>query len=156
VPAEPGQADRVADRLKLSNAQRLRLDGLLAPAPFEWAAIADAAAFAMALYRHGAERCRDQVMLLALDDPARDALAAQRLAAAATWQRPVFPVRGADLLALGFTPSPTISGILKELEAWWVADGFRANRETCLQRLQMQDAAEADEASGRTPRVQPK
>ncbi|MFC3677895.1 CCA tRNA nucleotidyltransferase [Ferrovibrio xuzhouensis] len=149
-PAEAGRADAVADRLKLSNAQRLRLDGLLTPLPLDWAAVADDEAFRQALYRHGAERCRDHVLLAAVDDPARYALAQRRLAEATAWRRPVFPVRGADLLALGFPPSPTISGVLKELEAWWAADGFRADRETCLQRLQMQDAAEADDGADST------
>jgi tRNA nucleotidyltransferase/poly(A) polymerase len=152
VPAEPGQADRIADRLKLSNAQRLRLDGLLTPSPFDWDSVADDAAFAGALYRHGAERCRDHVLLAALADPARDALARRRLAEAARWQRPVFPVRGADLLALGFAPSPTISGILKELEAWWAADGFRADRAACLQRLRIMDDAETAEMAPGTPK----
>jgi hypothetical protein len=152
LPAETeagdaGLADAVADRLKLSNAQRLRLAGLLVPPPFDWPAIADAATFRQALYRHGAERTRDHVMLAALADPARFALAGERVVAAATWQRPVFPVRGADLLALGFAPSPTISGLLKELEAWWAADGFRADRSACLQRLQIIDATKTGEGN---------
>lgn len=149
TPGEPGrhkpeQADAVADRLKLSNAQRLRLDGLLAPLPLDWAGVADDETFRQALYRHGAERCRDHVLLAAVEDPARYALAQRRLAEATAWRRPVFPVRGADLLALGFPPSPTISGVLKELEAWWAADGFRADREACLRRLQIQGADEAE------------
>jgi len=145
LSGEPGMADTVADRLRLSNAQRLRVEGLLAPVPLNWADVEDEAAFRQALYRLGTERCRDHVLLAALADPSRYAIAEQRLADATAWRRPVFPLRGADLLALGFSPSPTISSLLKEIEAWWAADGFRADRETCLQRLQIQvDPTPAD------------
>ncbi|WP_341702729.1 CCA tRNA nucleotidyltransferase [Ferrovibrio sp.] len=141
-----GQADAVADRLKLSNAQRLRLQGLLEPLPLDWAAVGDDEAFGLALYRHGAERCRDHVLLAALADPARDALAAQRLAMAASWRRPVFPLRGADVLALGLSPSPTISLLLRDIETWWAAAGFRPDREACLLHLRglVRDGNEAE------------
>src|SRR3546814_19923439 len=74
-PHKPEQADAVADRLKLSNAQRLRLDGLLTPLPLDWAAVAAAEAFQQALYPHTAQRCRDHVLLAAVGDPARVTLA---------------------------------------------------------------------------------
>lgn len=132
---DPGIADRIADRLRLSNAQRLRLNGLLAPTAFGVAVLEDDAAFAEALYRHGAERCRDQLLLMASAAPEWQELAVRRAVATATWQRPVFPLRGADILALGFSPGPTVSALLNELESWWAAGGFRADREACLKRL---------------------
>lgn len=128
-------ADKIADRLRLSNAQRLRLNGLSAPPAFGAAVLDDDAAFAEALYRHGAERCRDQLLLLASAAPERQDLAVGRAVATTTWQRPVFPLRGADVLALGFSPGPTVSALLNELESWWVAGGFQANREACLKHL---------------------
>lgn len=135
--SDTGVADRIADRLRLSNAQRLRLNGLLAPPPaaFGAAALEDETVFAKALYRHGAERCRDQLLLLASAAPERQDLAISRAIATATWQRPVFPLRGADILALGFSPGPTVSALLNELESWWAAEGFRADRDACLRRL---------------------
>lgn len=131
----PGIADRIADRLRLSNAQRLRLNGLLAPAAFGAAVLEDDPVFAEAMYRHGAERCRDQLLLLASAAPEWQDLAVRRAVATATWQRPVFPLRGADILALGFSPGPTVSALLNELESWWAAGGFQANREACLKHL---------------------
>ncbi len=93
------------------------------------------AAFAEILYRNGAERCRDQLLLLASAAPERQDLAIRRAVATATWQRPIFPLRGADVLALGFSPGPTVSALLNELESWWAAGGFRADREACLKHL---------------------
>lgn len=134
-PAREGLADRIADRLRLSNAQRLRLNGLLTPPIFDISALEDDAAFSEVLYRYGAERCRDQLLLLASAAPERQDLAIRRAVATATWQRPIFPLRGADILALGFSPGPTVSALLNELESWWAAGGFRADREACLKRL---------------------
>lgn len=128
-------AAEVSERLKLSNAQRLRLEGAMASLPFQ-DALNDPAVFRQMLYRHGAQRCRDHVLLEAANgssDLAAPAL--QRAIETTRWQRPVFPLRGADILALGFTPGPTISALLNELEAWWAEEGFRADREACLARL---------------------
>ena len=58
-----------------------------------------------------------------------------RAVTTANWQRPVFPLRGADILAAGFSPGPTVSALLKELESWWVEAGFAPDREACLRRL---------------------
>lgn len=129
-------AEAVADRLRLSNAQRLRLAGLMAEPDFGWAAIEDTPAFRRALYHHGAERCRDRILLSAASDPSRQGLALQRLAEATAWQRPVFPLRGSDVLAMGFSPGPTVSALLREMEAWWADGGFQADRAACLQHLQ--------------------
>lgn len=129
-------AERVAERLKLSNAQRLRLQGLLDPVQPAVADLTDESAFRLSLYRLGPERCRDALLLAASSGVIDGDLAVTRAAASATWQRPVFPLRGADLLAVGFTPGPTVSALLRELEDWWASEGFRPGRETCLQRLQ--------------------
>lgn len=128
-------ADAVADRLKLSNAQRLRLNGLLALPVFEAGMLRDDSAFTMALYRLGAERCRDGLLLAAAREAIDEGEAVARAAATANWQRPVFPLRGADVLAAGFSPGPTVSALLRELESWWVGAGFAPDREACLRRL---------------------
>lgn len=136
LPAGDGPiTERVAERLRLSNAQRLRLEGLLAPPPFDMAALEDDGIFAAAVYRHGAERCRDHALLLGSANPQKRDLVIRRAVATAAWQRPVFPLRGADILAVGFSPGPTVSALLKELESWWAAGGFRADREACLAHL---------------------
>jgi tRNA nucleotidyltransferase/poly(A) polymerase len=125
----------VAERLRLSNAQRLRLEGLLSLPTIDAGLLQDESAFRMALYRLGGERCRDGILIAASRQSVDRTLAIARAIAATTWQRPVFPLRGADILAAGFTPGPTVSALLNELEAWWAEAGFRPNREACLQRL---------------------
>lgn len=128
-------ADDVADRLKLSNAQRLRLSGLLSLPDFDAAVLQDASAFAATLYRLGAERCRDALLLAAARQRLDEATAVTQALAAAHWKRPVFPLRGADVLAAGFAPGPTVSALLSELETWWMEAGFAPDREACLRRL---------------------
>jgi len=129
-------AERVGERLKLSNAQRLRVTALLGPAPFDPAAVTDEAVWRQMLYRFGVERCRDRILLAAATGLLDEDIAVARVVAATTWQRPVFPLRGADILAVGFSPGPTVSALLNELEDWWATEGFRPSREACLARLQ--------------------
>jgi poly(A) polymerase len=127
--------DAVADRLRLSNAQRLRLQGILSLPPFDPAVLQDESAFRLSLYRLGAERCRDGILLAAARRQADGDVAVAHAATAAGWQRPVFPLRGADILAAGFAPGPTVSALLNELESWWAEAGFVPDRDACLRRL---------------------
>jgi poly(A) polymerase len=128
-------ADAVADRLRLSNAQRLRLQGILSLPTFDPAIMADDSVFRLALYRLGAEHCRDGILLAASRRDIDETAAVARAVASAGWQRPVFPLRGADILAAGFSPGPTVSALLNELESWWADAGFEPGREACLKRL---------------------
>lgn len=128
-------ADEVADRLKLSNAQRLRLNGLLALPVFDAGLLRDESAFTTALYRLGAERCRDGLLLAAARQALDEAAAVTHAVATVRWKRPVFPLRGADILAAGFAPGPTVSALLSELESWWIEAGFTPDRDACLKRL---------------------
>ncbi|MBZ9672050.1 CCA tRNA nucleotidyltransferase [Mesorhizobium sp. ES1-3] len=56
------------------------------------------------------------------------------LAFALKWEKPVFPLKGADLTALGATPGPKLGEILKNLEAEWVDAGFAPDRDTLMKR----------------------
>ena len=49
--------------------------------------------------------------------------------------RPGFPLRGADVLALGVPEGPDVSRFLSEVEAWWIDGGLVANRRACLAEL---------------------
>lgn len=133
---DEGLAERVGERLKLSNAQRLRVAALLGAAPFDPTTIVDEAVWRQMLYRFGVERCRDRALLAAAAGLLDEDIAVARIVAAANWQRPIFPLRGADILAVGFAPGPTVSALLNELEDWWATEGFRPSREACLMRLQ--------------------
>jgi poly(A) polymerase len=51
---------------------------------------------------------------------------------AASWQRHEFPLKGADLIALGMKPGPALGALLKDLEEDWAAGGFTADRDMLL------------------------
>jgi len=135
LPDDAEAAARMLERLRLSNAQRHRLDQVLALPMLDWDALIDPQARATLLYQHGAVACRDGAILQALGNAGREWQLPGLLAAIAEWRRPVFPLRGADLLGLGLSPGPNISAILKELEAWWAAENFRPDRAACLGAL---------------------
>lgn len=52
------------------------------------------------------------------------------------WQTPQFPLKGRDALALGVTPGPMVGTLIKAVEAWWIDEDFRPEREMCLKKLQ--------------------
>ncbi|RWB82760.1 MAG: CCA tRNA nucleotidyltransferase, partial [Mesorhizobium sp.] len=58
----------------------------------------------------------------------------RQLAFARKWARPVFPVKGADLTALGASPGPKLGATLKNLEKEWVESGFALGRDALLER----------------------
>jgi poly(A) polymerase/tRNA nucleotidyltransferase (CCA-adding enzyme) len=45
--------------------------------------------------------------------------------------RPVFPLQGRDITALGIAPGPRIGEILTALRAWWLANGCIADAAAC-------------------------
>jgi poly(A) polymerase len=49
----------------------------------------------------------------------------------ATIPRPVFPLEGRDILSLGSAPGPYIGNVLREVRAWWLQGGCRANADAC-------------------------
>lgn len=126
APAEPllrlaalrtGEAAALAERLKLSGAERERLIGLLAgPVPPTGADDAT-------LRRLLADWPKDMLLgrlWLAGGDPATDA----RLQAMAV---PAFALRGRDLRAAGVPPGPDMGERLRSLRQWWLDGGCVAD-----------------------------
>jgi len=118
-------AERVADRLKLSNADRERLTDL-AHAQERIAPDLSVRAVRKLLYRLGVQRFRDRVRLAWADDPNTSNTAQWRalLALADAWQRPHFPLTGRDVMAAGVPEGPLVGRILGEVEAWWIDSDF--------------------------------
>ncbi|MGI9372611.1 MAG: CCA tRNA nucleotidyltransferase [Hyphomicrobiales bacterium] len=52
------------------------------------------------------------------------------------WKRPSLPVTGADLIDLGIEQGPALGKALQTLEDWWIAGGFKDNKEALLKRLE--------------------
>ncbi len=127
------EAERLADALRLSNAERGTLVALSGAARALEAA-AEAHAARTALYRLGPELYRGGVLLAwsasraAIDDPHW----ARLLALPEEWAAPAFPLKGEDLLALGMEPGPQVGAVLRAVEQRWIDSDFTADRETLL------------------------
>jgi len=59
---------------------------------------------------------------------------ARQLGFVRKWTRPDFPLKGADLTALGIAPGPTLGTLLRRLEQEWIASGFMLGRDALLER----------------------
>ncbi len=59
---------------------------------------------------------------------------ARLLGFAETWEKPVFPIKGADVSALGVPPGPKFGALLKNLEGEWIGKGFKPDRGALLKR----------------------
>lgn len=125
-------AGAVAERFKLSGAQRDRIEALSAKPPIALAA--DRVAQRRALYRWGAAVYADRV-LLAAAARSRPGGVRKLLRLAQSWKSPRFPLRGRDLLAAGVAPGPEIGALLRALEAWWIKGDFHATAAQCRAEL---------------------
>jgi poly(A) polymerase len=114
--------ERLAQRLRLSNAERRRL---IAALPSISQPLSGAAARAE-IYLSGNDTVRDRALLgwaqsrACSDDGEWRALYNEAL----SWSAPRFPLTGADLLALGVTKGPALGALLKRLETMWAGSGF--------------------------------
>ena len=120
LPEGGDAAHAVADALKLSNADRLRLEQALSGERI--APQLSAPDARRLLYRVGVSRFRDKVRL-AWAGAARSANAIQwrmLLAMADNWQRPRFPLSGLDVMQAGVPEGPEIGRVLALVEDWWI------------------------------------
>jgi len=144
VPPDRERLRLLSERLRLSKAEAAVLD--------HWSSALEIApklaetAFDRLLYRHGPQGLSFRLKLAlasartrGLADP--DALAfaglCQRLLArAGKWQKPAFPLNGADVLASGVPAGPRVGAVLGRIEEEWVAGNFRDDRVRLLARLE--------------------
>jgi poly(A) polymerase len=144
--ATPDGLERLADRLRLSNAEAKRLhELLLLPLPDPAGAPREQR---RAIYRLGAERYRDLVRLAVALGRAAPEDAATALERAGSWRPPAFPIGGADLLARGVRPGPDLGRLLEAVRRHWEEADFAPDRAACLARL---DALLAGDVSGEPP-----
>jgi poly(A) polymerase len=127
---------RVADRLRLSNAQRARLLAM----PGGDQAIGERLSAAQArriLYRIGPQAFRDRVLLQWAGAPRGVSAMPWRLllTMADNWQAPRFPLTGRDVMAAGVPEGPEVGKVLAALEQWWVDGDFAANEGALRDRL---------------------
>lgn len=142
----PPDAERVAalsSRLRMSKNEAARLDQW-AKAPAVDPSLAETALDRL-LYRQGVEGVKTRLKLAlssARADMSSGEAAMQKIAKLSTllaraekFNKPSFPLSGADVLAAGLPPGPQVGEVLSELEAAWVDGNFAADRETLLSRL---------------------
>lgn len=144
VPADPARMAALASRLKLSKAEAARLaawamTGPVAPSTGE-------AALAKIAYRGDRQAVDDRLRLGLAAARARAGEDSGALAEAGGylrllrflegWEKPVFPVKGSDLAALGMASGPRMGETLSKLETEWVESGFRAGRDALLARAE--------------------
>lgn len=110
-------AEAVGARLRLSNAERKRLEAAVRPLD---AAPDDPRALA---YAEGREAAQDRLLLAGAADAA---------ASLDGWRKPSFPAGGRDVMAAGVREGPEVARVLQAAEAQWVALGFPADRQVAL------------------------
>lgn len=135
----PGDAEALADRLRLSNADRERLHALRAgpvPRPED-----DDAALRRMLADTPADMLIDRTWLAGGAD---GAALKSRLAA---MPAPKFLLAGRDVLALGIPPGPRVGALLANVRRWWVDGGCLADAAACGTRLRALIAEAADNPS---------
>ena len=79
-----------------------------------------------AIYSFGAAAVRARAVGLSNE------LYKQTVGVCDSWQAPELPVRGRDLLALGWEPGPEMGACLARLESQWLESGFRLSRDQLL------------------------
>lgn len=128
--------ERICDRLRLSNAERKRMQTA-------WAVMkklrnSDAFPEAAALtYEFGKQATVDGLLAIWSGRIARNSAdrgAFSNMLSAVRHQAvPVFPIKGADLIASGHKPGPALGKLLKHLESEWITSGFTLTRQQLLE-----------------------
>jgi poly(A) polymerase len=143
IPTDVERIEAMAARLKLSTAERAALTDYA-----EFPPIGDdmsGAQLDLLLYRHGNNGAIGRLkMALAKasaggDEDAETLAKVGRLSAlldrSIKWQKPAMPVKGADLIAAGFSAGPEIGEKLAALEERWIASQFKLGRDELLKGL---------------------
>ncbi|GAK69084.1 tRNA nucleotidyltransferase [Agrobacterium rubi TR3 = NBRC 13261] len=144
VPPDEERVAAMTARLRMSNAEAKCLKQW-ASAPVIDPAITDAA-FDRLLYRQGVEGVILRLKLslaAARADVSAGEVAMQKIARFSTlldraqkFERPSFPLTGADVLAAGVSPGPKVGEILSELEEKWIEFNFSLDRAALTARLE--------------------
>jgi poly(A) polymerase len=122
--------------LKLSNAERDRLTAMTAARPIFVAE--DATLVRRQIYDLGNAAALDLLLVDWAAGLSRESLESDWRAAyeiVRDWKRPDFPLTGGDAKGLGIEPGPAIGALMRDVEEWWIAGDFIADRRQCLAEL---------------------
>jgi poly(A) polymerase len=140
-------AAALAQRLRLSNAWRDRLQSLARPWPLD--PRGNNRAQRRALYRVGVERYRDLALLLAAEGALSTSRLAELVDLARQWAPPPFPLAGRDVTALGIMPGARVGRLLAAVRDWWEEGDFTADRAACVNHLQNLVRSQAEDPKTR-------
>jgi poly(A) polymerase len=136
LPDDPAAASAAAQRLRLSAAQKARLEAALQPEPklVSWLGPREVRRL---VYRLGVEAFCDRVMLawaaaeLTRTTPQWRML----LPTAQSWPIPKLPLTGEEVMAAGVPAGPAVGRVLREVEAWWIDQDFIDDKLSIVERL---------------------
>jgi len=136
LPDNAGAARDMGERLKLSSAERARLEALAVPGE-KIPAQLSAPQVRKLLYRVGASRFRDLVLLSWAASPRGGPGIHWRmlLSIADGWERPRFPLTGHEAMAAGVAEGPEVGRVLGLVEAWWLDQDFAPDQVQLLEKL---------------------
>jgi len=136
LPDDQLGAERFAERLRLSNAERERLAAALAPTP-ELKSWMSPREIRRAVYRSGAAVFRDRAKLAWARAPGTASTPQWRgmIALAESWTAPAFPLTGEDVMAAGVPKGPMVGQVLREVEDWWIDHDFLNDKLSAVEKL---------------------
>lgn len=128
-----GPAGAIAKRLKLSNADAVRLASLHLGQRFD--PTQDDDALRRLLVDEAVVPLVDRSWLMQSQDPTSPAAWERLRRRLAETPRPLLPLSGADALAAGLPAGPAIGEALRAVTDWWRAGGCVADHAACAARL---------------------
>lgn len=136
LPDDQIAAGRLAEKLRLSNADRDRIVAALAPTPVlkSWMSPRE---IRRAVYRLGAQAFRDRAKL-AWSRAASTATTPQwrgMIALGEGWSPPAFPLTGEDVIKAGAPKGPMVGQVLREVEDWWIDHDFLDDKLSAVEKL---------------------
>jgi poly(A) polymerase len=136
LPGDPAAAVALAQRLRLSGAERDRLAGALATEPALTGAMTPREVRRL-VYRQGAAIFRDRAKLAwAAAGTAAGVQWRGLIAVSEAWTPPVFPLTGGEVMAAGLPKGPQVGHALREVEDWWVDQDFPDDPTALAKRLE--------------------
>ncbi len=122
---DPDLMERLAADLRMSNAERRRLVSA-ADDQTDLSHVLQEAEFRRILFRLGEQTFHDRARLVwaARPDIASPAYWKALMDEMSEWTRPLLPISGEDVIAIGVTPGPQVGEVLREVETWWVDSDF--------------------------------
>jgi poly(A) polymerase len=134
LPGDAEAAGAAAQRLRLSNAQRERLEAAAPPDAAIGPSMTPAETRGR-LYVLGARTFEDRLLLAWAERGGEGEAWSELLRLARSWVRPKFPLTGHDAAAAGLTPGPEVGVALRRVESYWIDHDFQPSREALLEEL---------------------